>query len=569
MSDLALRPTATPPTIPTARMVAHQGRHELVSLSREPLALFFSLAFPLLFFAIISALVGNITIDARAGVRVAQFMAPAFASFGVVMATFSNLAIGLSESREDGVLKRLRGTPLTPGALIAGRVIAGGAVAFAAVLLLEVVGVLAYDVQVVWRTVPATLVTVLVGVGCFSALGLAVAALAPTGQSAMAITNGITIPLSFISDIFGVGDIDLPRWLDLIGWFFPLRHLVNALGDATNPYLSGSGFYADHLAVMALWALAGALVAVRRLSLEPRHSGGQAQSSRSRGQAQPSHSRGQATRPAAATDRASAAPASRPSIGSLLLGEIRHSDALLWRDPGSTFFAVAFPVLLVLLVPQIYGADSVLEDGTPLARFYAPTMAVYGAAVTAYVNMPEALARARERGVLHRLTGTPLPMPLLLAGRVISSMWIAALTLAAVLGLAGLLYDVPIPRTWPGVVVTALLSTLCFAVLGVALMTLLGSSRAVSAVALGTLLPLSFVSDIFVVGVQFPRVLDVIGWISPLRHATRAVSDAYAVGAGGYGFAWFHLAVITAWLVGGAAVVVLRTRSGHLAGQRS
>ncbi len=559
MSDLALRPTATPPTIPTARMVAHQGRHELVSLSREPLALFFSLAFPLLFFAIISALVGNITIDARAGVRVAQFMAPAFASFGVVMATFSNLAIGLSESREDGVLKRLRGTPLSPGALIAGRVIAGGAVAFAAVLLLEVVGVLAYDVQVVWRTVPAALVTVLVGVGCFSALGLAVAALAPTSQSAMAITNGITIPLSFISDIFGVGDIDLPRWLDAIGWFFPLRHLVNALGDATNPYLSGSGFYADHLAVMALWGLAGALVAVRRLSLEPRHGREQAHPARTRRPAAPAVDR---------TARASTTPTSRP-IGSLLLGEIRHSDALLWRDPGSTFFAVAFPVLLVLLVPQIYGADTVLEDGTPLARFYAPTMAVYGAAVTAYVNMPEALARARERGVLHRLTGTPLPMPLLLAGRVISSMWIAALTLAAVMGLAGLLYDVPIPSTWPGVVVTALLSTLCFAVLGVALMTLLGSSRAVSAVALGTLLPLSFVSDIFVVGVQFPRFLDVIGWISPLRHATRAVSDAYAVGAGGYGFAWFHLAVITAWLVGGAAVVVLRTRSGHLAGQRS
>jgi ABC-type multidrug transport system permease subunit len=253
----------------------------------------------------------------------------------------------------------------------------------------------------------------------------------------------------------------------------------------------------------------------------------------------------------------------------LLLQEIRHADALLWRDPGSTFFAVAFPIVLVLLVPQIYGADAVLDNGTPLARFYAPTMAVYGAAVTAYVNMPEGLARARERGVLHRLSGTPLPMTILVVARLLSSIWIALLTLVGVVGLAGALYDVPVPRTWPGVLVTAVLSTLCFAVLGVALMTLVGSARSVTAVALGTLLPLSFVSDIFVVGAQFPRVLDVIGWISPLRHATRAVSSAYQVGATGYGFAWDHLGVIALWLVGGLVVILLRSRAGHLAGRRA
>jgi ABC-type transport system involved in cytochrome c biogenesis permease component len=261
-------------------------------------------------------------------------------------------------------------------------------------------------------------------------------------------------------------------------------------------------------------------------------------------------------------------PARRPTLARLVRSEVRHSDSLLWRDPGGTFFAVAFPVLLVLLVPQIYGADAVLDDGTPLARFYAPTMAVYGAAVTAYVNMPEGLARARERGVLHRLSGTPLPMPVLVLARVVSSAWIAVLTLVGVMAVAGALYRVPVPGTWPSVVVTTLLSTVCFAVLGVALTTLLGSSRSVTAVALGTLLPLSFVSDIFVVGVQFPRVLDVIGWISPLRHATRAVSDAYSVGASGLGFAWFHLGVITLWLLGGTAVVWWRTRTGHLTGAR-
>lgn len=543
------------------RLIAHQTRHEIVALVREPIALFFALAFPLLFFVIISGLFGNERIDARSGVRVAQFMAPAFASFGIVMATFSALAIGLAEAREDGVLKRLRGTPLSPGVLIAARVLAGGAVALAAVALLQVVGVVGYDVQIVTRTLPATLVTLVVGVCCFSALGLAVAATAPNSQAAMAMTTGLTVPLAFISDLFAVG-VTLPRWLDVVGWCFPLRHLVNALGDATNPFLTGSGFSARHLGVMAVWGLGGAMIAVRRLSVEPRRT------PTTRSPARTLAAVAGPTTPAPVGTVTRAGRTDRPSTIRLLLHEIRHADALLWRDPGSTFFAVAFPIMLVLLVPQIYGADTLLEDGTPLPRFYAPTMAIYGAAVTAYVNMPEGLARARERGVLHRLSGTPLPMPVLVLARVVSSIWIALLTLVGVLLIAGVLYDVPVPPTWPGVIVTTVLSTLCFAVLGVALMTLLGSARSVSAVALGTLLPLSFVSDIFMVGATFPAALDVIGWISPLRHATRAVSTAYQVGATGYGFAWQHLAVIALWTIGGAVVIVLRVRSGHLAGRR-
>lgn len=533
------------------RRIGHQSRHEVVALLREPVAVFFALAFPLLFFVLLSGLVGNETLDDRSGVRLAQFLLPALASFGLVMASFSTLAIGLAQDRDSGVLKRLRGTPLTPVGLVAARVVAGALLALASVALLVAAGVALYDVQVVWRTVPATLLTLLAGVLCFSALGLAIAALAPGPQAAMAMTNGFVIPLSFVSDVFGIGGERMPDWLDTLGWVFPLKHLVNALADATNPFLTGSGFAADHLGVLVLWGLGGGLVAARRLSSEPR-----------------TRSATGRARPAARTVTARATRVGRPSPARLLLGEVRHANALLWRDPGSTFFAVAFPLLLVLLVPQIYGTDATLADGTPLPRFYAPVMAVYGTAVTAYVNMPEDLARARERGVLQRIGGTPLPLPLLVLGRVLASMWVGVLTVVAVLGVAGVLYDVPVPGTWPGVVVTVLLSVACFAVLGVALATVLPSSRATSAVALGTLLPLSFVSDIFVVGADFPWFLDALGWATPLRHTTRAISDAYAVGATGAGFAWGHLAVVAGWLLVGLGVVLVRARQGALSRRR-
>ena len=82
-----------------AGMLWRQTRHELVSLVRTPITLILSIGLPLLFFVLLSALVGNQVVDETQGVRLVQFLAPGMASFGVVMATFSFLAVGLAEAR--------------------------------------------------------------------------------------------------------------------------------------------------------------------------------------------------------------------------------------------------------------------------------------------------------------------------------------------------------------------------------------------------------------------------------------------------------------------------------------
>ena len=101
------------------------------------------------------------------------------------------------------------------------------------------------------------------------------------------------------------------------------------------------------------------------------------------------------------------------------------------------FFAVAFPVLLVAIVPAVNGGGDVLmSSGQPLGTFYAGTMAVYGAAVTAYVNMPQGVAEDRDRGVLKRAGGTPLPAYALVVGRVVGALVVALLTGVAIVVLA-------------------------------------------------------------------------------------------------------------------------------------
>lgn len=92
----------------------------------------------------------------------------------------------------------------------------------------------------------------------------------------------------------------------------------------------------------------------------------------------------------------------------LLVGQVRYADAWLWRDPGAWFFGLVFPALLLVLMPLMFGDEAEIA-GVSLARFLAAGMPVYAIAVVAYVVQASAVAKARERGVLKRLVGTPLP----------------------------------------------------------------------------------------------------------------------------------------------------------------
>ena len=522
-------------------LLGRQVRHELVALRRTPLTMILSIVFPLLFFILLAAVVGNETVDSRQGVRLAQFLAPSMASFGVVMATFSFLAAGFAEARSTGVLKRQGGTPLPRWALLGGRIGAALLLGLVATSLVIGTGAALYGVQVFARTLPAVLVTLVLASVSFSAMGLAAALLLPTPQATIAVTNGIVIPIAFVSDTFMVNGT-LPSWMSTVGWMFPLKHLVNLLGDAFNPYLTGTGFQLDHLAAIAAWGVAGALIAAWALRREQDRTAVRRRQARS--------ARASDARPRRTTS---------PSPAALLVGQVQHSVRVLTRDATAVFFAIAFPILLVALIPTVNGGgDQRMADGQTLGAFFAATMAAYGAAVTAYVNLPTGLAEARDLGVLQRMHATPLPAWTLLAGRVVGAQVVAVVTLAGIDVVGGVMYGTPIPAAWPAVLLTLLLATTCFAVVGIAVMTLVRSASSMIGVTLGVLLPLCFISDVFVVGVSYPPVLQGLSWLFPLRHATKALTSAAgATGLGG-GFSWVHLGVLAAWTLAGAAVVAVR-----------
>jgi ABC-2 type transport system permease protein len=255
------RPAAT-------TLLLRQIRYQDKLFWRNPPSAFFGVAFPLVFLLLFNLLQGGERLAERGGIRYAQFLTPGIVAFAVISACYTNLATSVPINRDQGILKRSRGTPLPPWIYLAGRVGSAVWVALISALLLVATGVVLFQVEIVWRLLPAALLTLLVGAACFCACGLAVAALTPNGEAAPAVANLTILPLVFLSDVFYPLD-QAPDWLQAITWAFPVKHFAVAMEADFSPLTSGNGLLWGHLAVLALWGVAASLLALRRFRWEP------------------------------------------------------------------------------------------------------------------------------------------------------------------------------------------------------------------------------------------------------------------------------------------------------------
>jgi ABC-2 type transport system permease protein len=553
-----------------ARLLWQQLRYANTGYWRTPIAAFFTLVFPLVFLLLIGMLAGNEVIDPGTGLRFAQFLTPAMVVFGAAMATFSMLPITVAVDRDAGVLKRLHGTPLPPRVYLTARVLFSTWTALLGTALVVAVGVVFYDVQIVWSKAPAAVLTLLVGSACLASLGMVIAALVSREEAVSAVANGVLIPMAFISGIFTAGQ--LPDVLDRISLVLPLRHFFEALSETFNPYTPGAGFEWGSLGVLLLWMVAGVVVATRWFRWENRATVGRRtrrarRAGAGRDVGAPAATDGATTRGADVVATGRVEEGARPAFGRLLLAQIRHASALFWRSRATAFFAVGFPIILVIIIPQVFGTGTIPDRGVPTAQVITPVMAVYGLAAATYLFLATTMARARERGILKRIHGTPLPVGTYIAGQVAGAVGFAVVTLVLVVLTGVVVYDVEI--VWskvPALLVYVVLGVACFSALGMALAGLARNERAADTLANVTLLPLAFVSDIFIIG-DLPRALDVIGWIFPLKHLANAVAGTFNPTVAGFGWHAGYLLALIAWLVVGV-LAALRFFSWSPRGER-
>src|SRR5262252_3377055 len=179
------------------RLTAIQFRYVNKAFWRNPASAFFTFAFPLMFLAIFTALLGHGTVPVNGRMlHLTTYYVAAMASFSVITACYTNIAVGIVFQREAGVLKRTDATPLPAAAYLGSRVLHALAVAILLVAITVTFGRFAYQADV--PTGVSLLrfgVMLVVGATSFSALGFAISAVVPNADSAAPIVNATILPL--------------------------------------------------------------------------------------------------------------------------------------------------------------------------------------------------------------------------------------------------------------------------------------------------------------------------------------------------------------------------------------
>ena len=230
-----------------------QFRFERRMFWRNPSAAFFNFALPLIFLFLIAGVFGLSGEDR-------EVLIPGIAGMSVMTTTFTALAFNVTFLREQGVLKRIKGTPLPPISYFGGLIANAVANALVQVALVIAIGNLLYDVP--WPHDWLELaVFVLLGVTAFSALGIAMAQLIPNFDSAAAYVNAVFLPMIFISGTF-YESRHLPNVLDAVARILPLRHVIDGLRDSI---AAGGGLttQTEGIVVLLAWCAGGIFLALR------------------------------------------------------------------------------------------------------------------------------------------------------------------------------------------------------------------------------------------------------------------------------------------------------------------
>ena len=251
-------------------LALRQVRYENTAFWRNPAAAFFTFIFPLMFLVIFNLVFGDRELDVPGGtVSTSTFYVPGIVALSVTSACYNNVSMGIAYSRDGGLLKRFRGTPLPAWSYLFGRIVHSVLLAMLLVVIVAGAGALVYDVDLPTNTLPGFILALAVGSATFCALGLAITVIIPNAEASPAIVNASILPLLFISDVF-IPLQDAPSWLTTFADVFPVRHFALALHTSFNPFQSGAGIEWTHLLIMCGWLVGGLLVSVRFFRWERR-----------------------------------------------------------------------------------------------------------------------------------------------------------------------------------------------------------------------------------------------------------------------------------------------------------
>jgi ABC-2 type transport system permease protein len=235
------------------------------------------------------------------------------------------------------------------------------------------------------------------------------------------------------------------------------------------------------------------------------------------------------------------------------------------RNRQSQFFTLALPVLFLVIFASVFGGSGhtiqVAGGQISTSVYYVPGIIAFGVIAACFGNLVASVTAQRERGVLKRRRATPVPAAAVIAGRVAIAVVIAVAMAAVLLGIGWAAYGAPVPgRTALAFAVTMVTGAASFCCLGYAITPLIRDEDAALPATMALMLPLYFISGVFVPVPALPRWLADVGEIFPVRHLANALLVAYNPHTTGLGFTGLDLLIVAAWGAAGL-LIALRTFS--------
>jgi ABC-2 type transport system permease protein len=250
-------------------MILHTLSYELLALRRNKRARLFILAFPVLLLVVLSSVSGDAT-TTFGGDRVSlqRFFLAGVMAMSIVTTCFAAMVQMIVTRRHLGVYQRRRTTPVPAHVLIAAQTIATTTLAAGAAAVLLVVGKSAFGTGIGLGPLAAIAITFATGALCCCSVGFLVASVIPSPDTAQPVVQFLMFPVLFLSGIWFSVD-GMPAGLTAFADALPVKHLADALHQATMASSFSGAISPGDLAVLVVWGLAAAALAARRFSWLP------------------------------------------------------------------------------------------------------------------------------------------------------------------------------------------------------------------------------------------------------------------------------------------------------------
>jgi ABC-2 type transport system permease protein len=262
-----------------------------------------------------------------------------------------------------------------------------------------------------------------------------------------------------------------------------------------------------------------------------------------------------------------ATPSLKRDLG-LVAWQVRYEQRAYWRNRGRGIFTFVFPLMFLVIFGSLDKAAHISSrGGIPYDTFFVPGILAYGVIATTFVNMAISTAILRDKGVLKRMQGTPLPRWAYVAARIGSTLVIVLLMTAITLTLGVAAYGVHIRvATLPGLVATLVLGTAAFTALGIGITRFIPNAEAAPVVVNLVILPLTFISSIWFPSDGMPKALVDIAKIFPIRALADGLQYAFDPRTVGSGLNGQDLRTLAIWTAVGIFMMLrfLRRPQGEV-----